>query len=98
VASALKEIGNAAVLSNRFEEAKAAFRRMGDIYRAVYGGKHYLIGTAVSNLGSANLAEKSFARAEKLFREALTMYEQTLPPDHLNIAIARIKLGRTLLG
>jgi hypothetical protein len=43
------------------------------------------------------MASKDNLRAEGLFREALAIYTATLPAGHLNIAIARIKLGRTLL-
>jgi serine/threonine-protein kinase len=35
--------------------------------------------------------------AEELFREALQIYSQSLPADHVNVGITHIKLGRTLL-
>jgi serine/threonine-protein kinase len=70
---------------------------MVEIYRTAYGGKHYLIGTALSNMASAYNADRQYARAEPLFREALQMFQTTLPPEHSNTAIAHIKLGRTLL-
>ena len=63
-----------------FAEAKLRFERMGEIYRSVYAGKHYLIGTALANLASTYLAEKSYATAERLFREAIAMFSSTLPP------------------
>ena len=40
---------------------------------------------------------KRFVQAERLFREALARYAETLPADHLYVGIARIKLGRSLL-
>jgi hypothetical protein len=43
------------------------------------------------------MAAKDFAQAEPLFREAIAMFEKTQGPDHINTAIARVKLGRTLL-
>jgi serine/threonine-protein kinase len=43
------------------------------------------------------MGENSLTRAEQLFRQALDMYAETLPPDHINTAIGRVKLGRTLL-
>jgi serine/threonine protein kinase len=97
VASALNELGNVAVMRGQYSDARAAFRRMIDIYAGVYAGKHYLIGTALSNLGSAYMADKDNRRAEQFLREALAMYGRTLPADHLNAAIVRIKLGRALL-
>jgi serine/threonine-protein kinase len=43
------------------------------------------------------MADKDNVRAEHFFREALAMYASTLTADHLNTAIARVKLGRALL-
>ncbi len=43
------------------------------------------------------MERKQYARAERSFRDALQIYSETLPPDHLNVAIARIKLGRSLI-
>jgi serine/threonine-protein kinase len=70
---------------------------MADIYRAIYHGKHYYIGIALANLGGVHMARKDNAGAEKLFREALAMYAQTLPPGSLNEGITRLRLGRALL-
>jgi len=70
---------------------------MADIYRAVYAGKHYLIGIALSNLGSVAMERPDYARAESLYREAIAIFSDTQSPTHLNVGIARIKLGRALL-
>jgi serine/threonine-protein kinase len=70
---------------------------MGDIYRQVYGGKHYLMGIALSNLASVRMEAGRADDAERLLREAVTIYETTLAPDHVNTAVGRIKLGRALL-
>src|SRR4051794_24570649 len=64
---------------------------------AAYPGGHYLAGTATSNLASACLAAKELTTAEKLFREAVRIFNRTLSAGHLNTGIARVKLGRTLL-
>src|SRR6185503_10113876 len=71
--------------------------RMVEIYRAVYPGKHYLIGIALSNLGGVYSVRKDYPRAEGLFREAIAMFSETQSPTHLNVGIARLKLGRALL-
>jgi serine/threonine protein kinase/tetratricopeptide (TPR) repeat protein len=98
VASSLNELGTIALLAKRYDEAGAAFTRMVTIYRSVYGGdKHYLVGVALANLGSVHLAAARFAEAELLFRQALAVYASTLAPDHLNVGISRIKLGRAIL-
>jgi len=43
------------------------------------------------------MERKQYAHAEQCFQDALQMYADTLPADHLNVAIARIKLGRALV-
>jgi serine/threonine-protein kinase len=80
-----------------FPAAEAYFRRMADIYRKVYGGKHYLLGIALSNLANTFLERGRNEEAEPLFREALAVMAATLPADHLNVGVVHIKLGRTLL-
>jgi serine/threonine-protein kinase len=97
VASAVNELGTVALQRERFDDAEAAYRRMAGIYRVVYHDRHYLIGIALSNLASVHLARRDNPRAELGFREAIRRYDETLPPDHLNTGIARIKLGRSIL-
>ena len=98
VASTLNELGNVAVRRNELDEAERLFRRMLDIYHAAYGSKHFLIGTATSNLGGVYHARGQYATAESLFREAVRMFVATQGENHVNTAIARVKLGRTLLA
>ena len=97
VASALNELGNIAVKLGHYDEAESDFKRIVEIYRACYHGKHYRIGIALANLGGVYMARKDNLRAEDLFRQALAMYAQTLPPGNLDEGITRIKLGRALL-
>ena len=97
VASAVNELGSVALQRNRLDEADAAFSRMAEIYRQVFPGKNFLIGVAVSNLGSVYTARKEDARAEALYREAITLFAETQSPTHVNVGIARLKLGRALL-
>ena len=40
VASAVNDLGAVALRRGNYDEAEAAFRRMSDIYRSVYGTKH----------------------------------------------------------
>ena len=37
------------------------------------------------------------AGAEKIFRDVIRRYSETLPADNVNLGIAHVKLGRTLL-
>jgi serine/threonine-protein kinase len=96
VAFALNEVGSASLQQRALDEAEVAFDRVVSIYRRVYG-KHYRLGVAMSNLASVHLAREQFTRAEELFREALRIFAETLPPNHLNTAIAQVKLGRSLV-
>ena len=70
---------------------------MADICRSVYAGEHYCIGIAESNLADVYVEKKNYKEGERLFREALSMYAQTLPPGHQLVGIARVRLGRAIL-
>ncbi len=77
---------------------RAFFTRMAAIYRKVYGDRHYLLGIALSNLGGVHMDRKQYTRAERLFRQAIALFTETLSPNHLNTGIARIKLGCALVA
>ncbi len=51
----------------------------------------------LSHLADAYLDEGQYARAEQMFRDVIRRLSQALPAGHLNIGIARVQLGRTLL-
>ncbi|MGQ0722938.1 MAG: tetratricopeptide repeat protein [Candidatus Eiseniibacteriota bacterium] len=97
VASALNELGRVALQRGDLDDAEKHFRRMVEIYRAVHGEEHDVLGVALSNLASVHMAREEWSRAEELLREVTALFSRTLSENHLNVAIARIKLGRTLL-
>jgi serine/threonine-protein kinase len=97
VASAMNDLGSVALRSGDLAGAESRYARMVEIYREVYGDRHYLFGIAISNLGSVHLQAERYERAEPLFREAVQRFAETLSATHINTGIARIKLGRTLL-
>ena len=97
VAETLNELGNVASMRDHLDEAEARFRRAADIYRAVYGDHHYLVAIALSNVAGIIYDKKDYPRAEQLFRDVIRRYQETLPADNVNLAIAHVKLGRTLL-
>jgi serine/threonine-protein kinase len=97
VASVVNELGNIAYQRDHYDEAIAYFQRNLDIYRAIYGDKHYLIALAISNLATAIAAKKDYPRAEQLYREAVRRYTDAQGPNHTNTGIARMKLGHVLL-
>jgi eukaryotic-like serine/threonine-protein kinase len=98
VASTVNELGRVALAHGQPEVAERYYRRMLDIYRVAYRDRdHYLVGIPLSNLASAAHARRDYRGAERHMREALAVFEATLPPENLNIAIARLKLGRAIL-
>ncbi len=97
VAETVNELGNVASMRDKLDEAEARFRRAVVIYRAVYGDHHYLVAIALSNVAGISMDKKDYPHAEELFRDVIRRYSETLPADNVNIGIAHIKLGRTLL-
>src|SRR6202521_680796 len=97
VAETLNELGNVASMRDHLDEAETRFQRAADIYRSVYGDHHYLVAIALSNVAGIIYDKKDYPRAEQLFRDVIRRYRETLPADNVNLAIAHIKLGRTLL-
>ena len=95
VAGTLNELGKIAQQQGSLNEAEADFSRMAEIYRSVYAGKHYYIGIALSNLAGVYVERKNYTLAERLFREAIQIYADALPPGHLNAGIAHVRLGHT---
>ena len=97
LAETLNEMGNVASMRDHLDEAGARFERAADIYRSVYGDHHYLVAIALSNVASISNDKKDYPRAEQQFRDVIRRYKETLPADNVNLGIAQIKLGRTLL-
>jgi serine/threonine-protein kinase len=90
-------LGNLALGEKRYEEAEAAYGRMEEIYRRTRGEGHYLVATALSNRATVRLERGEYARAEAMYRDVVARYEKALPAGHVNTAVARIRLGRSLL-
>ena len=98
VASALNEIAAVAMKRGKLDEAESDYLRMIDIYRRVHGDGHHLVALGMANLASVYLERNQFARAEPVLREVVARYARARPVDDLNAGIARIKLGRALIG
>jgi len=97
VAETLNELGNVASMRNQYDEARGRFQQAADIYRTVYGDHHYLVAIALSNVADTYLHEKDYPSAEERFRDVIRRFKETLPADNVNLGIADLKLGRTLL-
>jgi serine/threonine-protein kinase len=96
-AEILNELGNVASMRDHLDEAEARFSQAAAMYRSVYGDHHYLVAIALSNLAGIAMDKKDYPRAEQIFRDVIRRLKETLPGDNINLAIAHIKLGRTLL-
>lgn len=96
VGTALNQLGIVAFQQNHYDDARAYFTEAIETWRTLYGDQHPFIANAISNLGSICLAQKDYACAEKQFRDAVQRFE-AISPQSLNAAVARVKLGRTLL-
>ena len=96
VASAVNELGTSRWRASARRGGGGVLAHGRDLPRGVREST-ILIGIAMSNLGSVATARKDYARAEGAYREAIALFAETQPPTHLNVGIARIKLGRALL-
>ncbi len=84
-------------MQDRPDDAEPLYRRVIDIYKVIYGEQHQVMGTAVANLAGVYVDRKDYRTADRLYRQALSIYQGSLAPDHVNLGIIRLKLGRTLL-
>jgi tetratricopeptide (TPR) repeat protein len=97
LAMALDQLGGIAQHRGRLREAEDDYSRMAAIYRAVYGDGDARTAAALSGLAGVYSDEGQSAKAEKLLRDVVRSLSAALPAGHLNIGVARIKLGRVLL-
>ena len=97
VAMGLNILGMLELRRGNLSDAEKDFTRMADINRTVYDDRHYLVGIALLGLGEVYLGEKNNPKAEQSYREALARFTEKLPANHPNTAIARIRLGHTLV-
>lgn len=98
VAIALGVLGGVARDLRQWDKAKAYYRREAEIFRSAYGDTHPHTVIALSGVASTYLGRKQFVQAEQRFRDVIHRFLKTLPADSLNVGVARIKLGESLLG
>ncbi len=97
VAIALNELGSLDYQADRYDQAEGNLTHAAQMFRQVYGNKHEFLAIALSNLGNVYIAKKQYVSAERVLREAIQIESGNLPPDHMQIGITEIKLGRALL-
>jgi serine/threonine-protein kinase len=93
----LNDLGVLATRRARYDEAIEAFSKALEVYRAVYPtGKSQYVSVGLANLGSAYMEKAQYGEAERLLREAVALSREVLTGDHVNTAIAEVKLGHVL--
>ncbi len=97
VAATVSDLGDLAYMSDNLVLAEQLFRRMEDTYRRINGHNSHYVALAIANRASVHLDRKEFSAAEALYRQALEIYLHSLPADHFDIGVCRIKLGRSLV-
>ena len=97
VAFALNALGATELQKDDLDNAEQHFKRCLEIYRTIYGDANFRTAVALSNISSVYLKRKDWARAEQGFVDVVQRMT-AVSATHVNTAIARIKLGRALLG
>ena len=99
VAFTVAQMGVNAMELNDLDGAEKDFLRAAAIYRSIRGDEHQSVAIELANAASVYLEKKDFVRAEQAFRDVIRRFAQaSLPPDNVNVGIARIKLGHALFG
>jgi tetratricopeptide (TPR) repeat protein len=96
IAFILGIIGKVSLKEGKLDEAQATFGRVLAIYRAAYNERHPLIWITVGNLADVEVQRRSYADAAALYQQALEHFKGVLPPDHLQVGSAEVRLGDAL--
>lgn len=94
----LVETGSLLVHCERFTEAEAFLSGYLDFFDKNFGSQHDLVPSMVRILALACHKQDRIADADKLFRRALTLQEQTLDRSHPALAITLCDLGTIYLA
>jgi eukaryotic-like serine/threonine-protein kinase len=99
VAFTFAQMGANALELKDLDAAERDFLHAASIYRAIRGDEHQSVAIELANVASVYLEKKQFVPAEKAFRDVIRRFANaSLPPDNINVGIARIKLGHALLS
>jgi tetratricopeptide (TPR) repeat protein len=93
----LATLGNAYLEAGRFTEAETAARKAVEMDRRVLGAEHPSVAVDLVLLTMVLNAQRKFAEAELVAREALAIYRKALG-DHLRTARAGVLLADALAG
>jgi tetratricopeptide (TPR) repeat protein len=96
IASTVHRLGGVAYEEGDLAAAESSYARAATIYRALHGNEHPYVGIALGGLANVAYRRGDHRRAETYLREAIAISVATLEPDHVDLGIHRIKLGRIL--
>lgn len=98
LANTLNDLAYVRLESGSHADAIALYRRVVEIYETSNGPRHYFVAIGLSNLANALSQGGELSAAEAMFRDVIERFVESRGIDHLDTGIARIKLGRVLLG
>jgi tetratricopeptide (TPR) repeat protein len=98
VAAVLNNTGNALRDLGRLDEAQASLERAVAIWERAWSPDSPAVAVGSSGLGEVAMDRRDYPAAEAHFRRALEIRLKKRPEGHEDIARARVKLGRALLG
>jgi len=98
VAMVYGQLGRVAWKLGNLDDAESDFSKSADIYASVNGNNHSFVAVELSNLADVYRERKQYARAESVLRKVVQQLTAALPADHLEVGVARIKLGDILVG
>ncbi len=79
-------LGHLELSAGRYDEAEALYLSAYEIWLALLGEDHPIIGVHLNNLGNLHHARLDLVRAKQEFERALALRENVLGPDHPDIA------------
>jgi len=98
VADAVDSLAMIRYSQGRLGEAEALSYRAIAIARIAYPAKHRAIGNMEVTSARTLIRLQKYEKAGSTLRDALTIFRETLPPDHQHIASAEYFLGEVLLA
>lgn len=80
-----------------YEEAERGFRESLSIKRKAQGEKHPSVGISICGIAAALEGKKQFAQALEGYDKAITLFSDSLPPDHWRLPYTRCLYARCLV-
>lgn len=98
LANTLSDLAYVRLQAGRYEEAVGLYRRIVGIYETSNGPRHYFVAIGLSNLANALYEGGRLDESGVIFEDVVARFTETRGADHVDTGVARIKLGRVLLG